>query len=48
MLAGWTQNPDQRITPNMSAFTNEVREMSKTRDQRIADTAPKAMRAHMR
>ncbi len=32
----------------MPAVLKRVREMSKTKDQRIADTAPKAMRVQMR
>ncbi|MDD0837928.1 PLxRFG domain-containing protein [Curvibacter sp. HBC61] len=48
-LADWNEkNPDQRISPNMPAIMKKVREMGKSKDQRIADTAPKAMRAEMR
>lgn len=32
----------------MPAVLKRVREMSKTKDQRIADTAPRAMRQQMR
>ena len=32
----------------MPAVFKRVREMSKTKDQRIADTAPRAMRQQMR
>jgi hypothetical protein len=48
MMERWNRNnPEQRITPNLSAILKRVREMRKTKDQRIADTAPKAMRAAM-
>lgn len=48
-LAAWNEaNPDQRIPINMPSIMKRVREMSKSKDQRIADTAPKAMRAQMR
>jgi hypothetical protein len=42
------QNPDQRIGVNMQAVVRRVKEMRKSKDQRIADTAPKVMRASMR
>lgn len=49
MLDEWNQdNPDQKMTANMPAIIKKVREMRKDKAQRIADTAPKAMRAQMR
>jgi hypothetical protein len=36
------------MTTNMPAIIKKVREMRKDKAQRIADTAPKAMRAQMR
>jgi hypothetical protein len=49
LLDHWNaQNPDQRIGVNMQAVVRRVKEMRKSKDQRIADTAPKAMRASMR
>jgi hypothetical protein len=42
------KNPDQRMVIAMPAVFKRVREMSKTKDQRIADTAPKAMRQALR
>lgn len=48
MLARWNENnPDQRMSANLGAIMKRVKEMSKSKDQRIADTAPKAMRANM-
>lgn len=45
----WNEkNPDQRMSPNMPAIWRRVREMAKDKDQRIADTAPKAMRQQFR
>jgi hypothetical protein len=41
-------NPDQIMHPNMSSIVKKVREMRKDKAQRIADTAPKAMRAEMK
>lgn len=49
MMDDWNENnPDQRMTANMPAIVKKVREMRKDKAQRIADTAPKAMRAQMR
>ena len=49
MVTAWNaDNPGQKISANMSAILKRVREMSKSKDQRIADTAPKAMRSQMR
>ena len=48
-MATWNQqNPDQRITLDMPSVLRRVKEMSKSKDQRIADTAPKGLRAAMR
>ena len=48
-MDAWNEkNPDQRMSPNMPAIWKRVREMAKDKDQRIADTAPKAMRAQFR
>ena len=48
-LDGWNQkNPDQRITIAMPDVWKRVREMGKDREQRIADTAPKALRAKIK
>ena len=47
-LEEWNRkNPEQRIVVSMPAVLKRVREMSKTKDQRIADTAPRAMRQQM-
>lgn len=43
-----TRKPDTRIVPNIPAILKRVREMRKTRDQRIIDSSPKAMRAGIR
>ncbi len=49
MMQDWNENnPDQRMTANMPAIVKKVREMRKDKAQRIADTAPKALRAQMR
>ncbi len=42
------QNPEQRIQANLPAILRRVKEMRKSKADRIADTAPKAMRASMR
>ena len=48
-LAAWNENnPDQRITIRMPDVWKRVREMGKDRAQRIADTAPKALRQKLR
>lgn len=48
-LAAWNRkNPDQKIEPNMPAILRRVREMRKSKTERIADTAPKAIRASVR
>ena len=48
-LEEWNRkNPEQRIVVSMPAVLKRVREMSKTKAQRIADTAPRAMRQKMR
>lgn len=47
-LAAWNRNnPDQPIVVKMPDVWKKVREMGKDRTQRIADTAPKALRAQM-
>lgn len=49
MLVDWNEdNPNQRMTANMPSIVKRVREMRKDKAQRIADTAPKSMRAQMR
>lgn len=48
-IRDWNEkNPDTRITPNIPAILRRVREMRKTRDQRIIDSSPKAMRPEIR
>ena len=48
-LERWnTNNPEQRIVVKMPDVWKRVREMGKDRTQRIADTAPKALREQMR
>jgi hypothetical protein len=48
-MKDWNEkNPDQRMDANLPAILRRVREMRKTKDQRVADSAPKSMRAAMR
>lgn len=48
-LADWNRdNPEQPIVVKMPDVWKRVREMNKDRSDRIADTAPKALRAQMR
>ncbi|MEQ6437219.1 PLxRFG domain-containing protein [Comamonas sp. w2-DMI] len=48
-LADWNRdNPEQPIVVKMPDIWKRVREMGKDRTQRIADTAPKALREQMR
>ncbi|UUE94474.1 phosphoribosyltransferase [Comamonas thiooxydans] len=48
-LADWNRdNPDQPIVVKMPDVWKRVREMGKDRSDRIADTAPKALREQMR
>lgn len=48
-IAAWNNNnPDQRMILNMPAVLTKVREMRKTKEQRMADTAPKAIRSQVR
>ena len=48
-LAAWNRNnPDQPIVVKIPDVMKRVREMGKDRTQRIADTAPKALRQQMR
>lgn len=42
-----SKNPDQLISANMPSIIRKVREMRKTKSERILDTAPKAMRAQL-
>jgi len=45
-IADWNEkNPDQNMSANMPAILRRVREMRKTKAQRVADTTPKSMRA---
>lgn len=49
MVQAWNeQNPDQRIVVNMAAVMKRSREMMKSKDQRIAENAPKALRAQFK
>jgi hypothetical protein len=48
-LADWNRdNPEQPIVVKMPDVWKRVREMNKDRSDRIADTAPKALREKMR
>lgn len=48
-LAAWNRNnPEQPIVVKMPDVWKRVREMGKDRNQRIAETAPKALREQMR
>ena len=48
-VAAWNQkNPDQPMQIRIPDVMRRVREMRKTKDERIADTAPRAMRALLR
>ena len=48
-LEAWNRdNPEQPIVVKMPDIWKRVREMGKDRTQRIADTAPKALRQQMR
>ena len=48
-IADWNaKNPEQPMLIRIPDIMRRVREMAKTKDQRIADTAPKAMRVQMR
>ena len=48
-VADWNQrNPEQPITVRMPDIWRRVREMGKERSQRIADSAPRALRQQMR
>ena len=48
-IADWNRrNPDQPMLITVPSVMSRVREMRKSKDQRIADSAPKAMRAQMR
>lgn len=48
-IADWNRrNPDQPMLITVPSVMSRVREMRKSKDQRIADSAPRAMRAQMR
>ena len=48
-VMAWNRNnPDQRMTIDMPTVLRKVREMRKNKEQRIADTAPKALRSQVR
>ena len=48
-VADWNRhNPEQPITVRMPDIWRRVREMGKERSQRIADSAPRALRQQMR
>lgn len=48
-IADWNEkNPDQPMHIRVPDVMRRAREMGKSKDQRIADTAPKAMRAKMK
>lgn len=48
-VAGWNRNnPEQPIVVKIPDVMKRVREMSKDRTDRIADTAPKALRKQMK
>ncbi|WP_418133242.1 PLxRFG domain-containing protein [Variovorax sp. NFACC26] len=48
-VADWNaKNPEQPMLIRIPDVMRRVREMQKSKDQRIADTAPRAMRAQMR
>ncbi len=48
-ITSWNEkNPDQRMVISMASVLKKAKEMNKSKDQRIADTAPKAMRTQMR
>jgi hypothetical protein len=48
-VIAWNRNnPDQRMTIDMPTVLRKVREMRKSKEQRIADTAPKAVRSQVR
>ena len=48
-VAAWNRkNPEQPMLVRIPDVMRRVREMRKSKDERIADTAPRAMRAQMR
>ena len=48
-IADWNaKNPDQRMVISVPSVMKKVQEMRKPKDERIAATAPKAMRANLR
>lgn len=49
MVQSWNDsNPEQPIRANLPAILKRVQQMRKDKSQRIADTAPKAMRAQIK
>lgn len=49
MIMDWNEkNPEQRMIANIPAIMQKVHKMRQTKEERIADTAPKAMRAQLR
>ncbi|MCY1561510.1 hypothetical protein D9M68_987760 [compost metagenome] len=48
-VAAWNEkNPEQPMQVRIPDVMRRVREMRKSKDERIADTAPRAMRAQLR
>ena len=48
-ISDWNnKNPDQPMVINIASVLRKAREMNKSKDERIAATAPKAMRAQMK
>jgi len=48
-VAAWNRdNPDQKMTADMPGILHRVREMRKSKVQRMGDTAPKAIRGQVR
>lgn len=48
-LAAWNRNnPDQHMSIDMPSVLRQVKEMRKGKEQRMAETAPKAIRAQVR
>ena len=49
MITDWnTKNPSQRMHANLAAISRRVKQMRMSKDDRIASTAPKALRAQMK
>ncbi|MNY83314.1 hypothetical protein D3C86_2260030 [compost metagenome] len=48
-VAAWNEkNPEQPMLVRIPDVMRRVREMRKSKDERIADTAPRAMRTQLR